>query len=321
MHSIIIRGKISNSFQLMGAMAAQKKMAEKYGTPVSLSLTYTKYWNKKNISEDLLKFIDETNSSNRHNSVDIFTLTLNNPKPFGTNQLIIDDGLGAYRKDPFAFLSTINRERRFNGQNELPPLFTAAWLATICAKMIASLFHPGHVSIFKKTPWAYFKIDQDHKRYFIEAISDLSRITSTPNQDLPSNSILFLSQPPALIGFTRSQDYHIFITRLIDHCKESMPGSLISIKKHPLDEFDYSRLGMHVIVDEGVPAEIYIQRNKSNIKYLLGFTSTSLLTGKILFDIPAFFIDRNPGSSLSGDFWVDRGLRQHLAPLQVAMPK
>lgn len=316
--AIILKGSILNAFQLIGAIAAQKKLADKYQSVTYLDLTYSRYWPENNIADELLQMINTPKSDDRRTTTKTFLLAINSPRPLKFNQLIIDDGIGAFRKDPLALLNIINTERLRNGGQKIRPYRAVVWLVAIAARMLFSSLHRRHISIFKKSFRAYYQIDEENKKYFIDAIKEITSalppaLLSAP----PDPQIIFLSQPYDLIGFSHSQDYSEFVDRLAKVCIKENPGCSFFVKKHPLDKFDYEKIGIGVVGHEKIPAELYFYQNQNNIKQIIGFTSTSLFTGKILFNIPAYYIVRKLGLSISGDFWIDKGFRKHLTPLQL----
>lgn len=314
--NIVISGKISNSFQFISAIAAKKKISHKYKAVVYLKISYDQYWNKINIPKEMLNIIQ----MDFFKSIEIkpdkeFYCCMNNPRIARRNQIILDDGVGAYRKNPFILLKTKVKERKFKNEVKSSAIENIKYILILSIKMLHSTIHPGHISIFKKRPWNYFEIHEENKKYFLEAIEYISEVIGENCKKDGGNIVLFLSQPYRLIGFKSSEEYEIFMKKISDFFKKENPDADFVIKMHPVDDFDYSNIEAKIAPNNSMPAEIFFHQYKGKILKVIGFSSTSLLTGKILFNIPSFYIERFGNNSVTGDFWVDHGFRKHLNPL------
>ena len=317
--NVIISGSISNSFQLIGAIAAKNKFSDSLNTAVYLKISYHQYWNKKNISREVLEIIENDFPIIKETEpLRTIHLSINNPRILKKNQIIIDDGVAAYRKNPFALLKAINNERKIKNTPPFSIKESIEYILIQSLKMLYSTIHPGHISIFKKTIFDYFEPSEENKKHFLKAIAQISNRLNEEYFKENKKIILFLSQPYKLFGFKKPKDYENFIKRVIIHFKKENPNAIFVIKKHPIDDFDYLGVEAQISTDNNLPAEIYFYRNKENIIQTIGFNSTSLLTGKILFDIPGFYIERRDSPSITGDFWVDRGFKKHLSPLRLS---
>lgn len=316
---IIVSGTVSSSFQLIGAIAARNKMADKYHAAVYLRIRYHQYWNRDNISREILDIIEkEFSRSIEIEPTKIINLSINNPKILIKNQIIIDDGIAAYRKNPLALLKAINNEKRLKNEDPHSIMESIKYTIVQSSKMLYSMLHPGHISIFEKRPWNYFAPHEENKKYFLKAIEQISDRLNTSRSPEKNKIILFLSQPHNLFGFQKSKDYEDFVKKILAHFKEEDPEAIFVIKRHPMDSFDYSNIEAQTSCDDGLPAELYFYHNKENILKIVGFNSTSLLTGKILFDIPGFYIEEHDDFSITSDFWVNRGFKKHLNPLRLS---
>jgi len=314
---IVIKGSFSNSFQLISAIAAKFMIADKYNASVFLNVKYNQYWHKKNISDTLLSIMENESFDEFFYKVDKeFYLSVNYFNPMIENQIIIDDGVGAYRKNPFSIINSINSENKAIGKKNLSFFECVKVFFEIFFKMYFSFFVNCHFSIFKKTPINFFEINTLNKMYFIKSISFISNQLKMDCVDDNDRCIIYISQPPKLIGFKNDEDYGKFFEKLVMIYKEKEPDIKFIIKKHPMDDFDYRGFDAEIISDN-MPAEIYFYKYKKNIVKNIGFSSTSLLTGKVIFDIPGIFIDKKIKSKIAGDFWVDKGFRKHLSPLIV----
>lgn len=317
--NIIIHGTISNSLQLIGAIAAKNKLSEKYNATVYLKIEYFQYWSKNNISNGMLEIIEkEFIDAVGVESFKTYHLSINNPRVLKRNQIIIDDGVAAYRKNPLILLNAIKNERKFKNEGGFSIAESIKYVAIQSTKMLYSMLHPGHLSVFRKNLFNYFEIHEENKRYLLEAIEHISECLGQDYLEEKKKLIVFLSQPYHLLGFKGPEDYEFFIKKLSSYFKRENPSAIFFIKKHPVDSFDYSNVEAQISCDNDLPAEIYFYHNKENILKTVGFNSTSLLTGKVLFDIPGFYIGRNEGFSITGDFWVDRGFKKHLGLLKLS---
>lgn len=315
---IIISGTISSSFQLIGAIAARNKIADKCRAVVYLKIRYYQYWNKDNISKEILKLIEKEFSR----SIEVvptkkINLSINNPKILIRNQIVIDDGIAAYRKNPLALLKAVSNEKKLKNEDPYSIMGSIEYTIVQFSKMLYSMLHPGHISIFRKSFWNYFEPHEENVKYFLEAIEQISNFLNISCSVGNKKIVLFLSQPYNLFGFKKTTDYEDFMKRILAHFKKENPDAIFVIKKHPMDGFDYSNIEAQVFCDNGLPAELFFYQNKENILKTVGFNSTSLLTGKILFDIPGFYIEENDDSAITSDFWVNRGFKKHLSPLRL----
>lgn len=315
--NILFNCSVANSYQFISIIAAKIKISEKYNSNVFLKIEYHQHWNRKNVSYKILEMIDAINYDGEKIKFDKeFNISINNPVLFKKNQIIIDDGVGAYRRNPFLLMSVIDNENAFKNGVKTSIFFKIKFLIKFFIKILISLCYKRNLSIFQKRTFKYFDVEHENKLYFIKSIDYICNFLSINYSLIYENVIVYLSQPYSLIGFQGEDEYMRFMISMIDFFKKNNENCILLIKKHPVDNFDYKKIDA-LLLDDDMPAEIYFYKNNKAIKKIVGFNSTSLLTGKILFDIPSFYIEWNNKLKLSGDCFLDKCFVKHLELLKI----
>jgi len=302
---INIKGNVANSFQLIGVVAGKYKLKEKYEN-VFLCLNYYNYWGRQNIPDEFVQYIENSNNScipGRKISVNI-----NHARRFGFRRIVVDDGVGAYRKNPIAHLQTLNSEKIHKGEKKTSLFRSIKFVIRFLLNQLNIFFPVNNVSIFKKKWLGYFDVDEGNIKYFKKALMELSALF-VDHQQISEKSIIFASQP-ALISQNK-KEYIDFLGVIFAKLRKDYPFCPILVKKHPIDDIDYSIFDIGEIKDD-LPMEIFLTINESNIYSVFGFSSTSLLTAKILSGINAYYILPLGHKKLTNDFWVNRCFKLHL---------
>jgi hypothetical protein len=311
MNRIILKGRVANSFQLISLIAAQKKLSRTYSAEVFLNIRYYHYWKTKNIPQPLLDMLEACPVAS--GKARLFKIKINHSnKLLNLRRVVIDDGVGAYRKDPFAMLAALNRERAALGKPVWKFFGKTNFLIKFYTKQVRSLVPRNHISIFNKTPHDYFGVNQDNIPFFIEAIEDLAEYMDD-KIEMSANSIIFVSNPYLLSGFASATEYRVFIKKMLSRLNEKYPEHSIFVKKHPADEFDYNSIEIDSLKKD-YPAEFIFYWNQRKISAIIGFNSTSLLTGKVLFDLDSFHMIPPGRQTVTPDFWVNKAFLRHTKP-------
>lgn len=313
MKKIVVSGVVSSGFQLIGAVATQSKLQDIYGQPVGLRLRYFNYWSSDNTSQFIREFIEEEVAAvNSWHDTKIFHLSVNHRSLRHLHQVVIDDGVAAYRLNPVTLSAT---KRREDLRNRKPPMGVTRFFQislTNAVKILNSLLFPQNNSVFKRSLFSYFSVNQEMVAYYLSALEKLSN--RLPLTDLPRDRkiVLILTQPYDLLGFRNKEEYAACISIIFDRCRTCVPECLIILKRHPIDQFDYSTYDVEVSEDDGMPAEILIYQLQDRIEFTAGFSSTTLLIGRAVFGIPSYYILPPGSNSITSDFWVNYGFRKHL---------
>lgn len=309
--NVLIKGRVANSYQIIGVFAAKEYLSDKYNASVTLNVSYAQYWKKKNIPSELESILDFIEQKKKYDRV--YDIKVNhNYRIFSDSVITVDDGVGAYRKDFFKSFKTINKENKYNNKQAID--FTSCFkaLAMYFVAQTASLYPKNHISIFKKSLFNYFEINKDNVNYFKKAISSLVNETGLEIQ-LTSNSIVYLTQPASLI-WNSDIKYKKHLESFLEILKYKYNGSKVYFKLHPMDDFDYSSYDVDIISSD-IPAEFIFSSNYRNIKAVLGVNSTSMLTAKVIYNIDAYSIDSESISKL--DFWARKAFLKYAPVLSM----
>lgn len=310
---ILIKGKIANSYQLIGVFAAKEYLSEKYKAKVTLNVEYVQYWNRKNISDELVKMLAYVEEKKEYDRV--FDIEVNHNYRFWSNSIItVDDGVGAYRKSFIKSYKTIEKENYFN--NKPPINFTGKikLFVRYLTTQTISLYPRSHISIFKKGVLNYFEINKENVIFFKKAIYTLGNETGFDLQ-LPTNSIVYLTQPKSLV-WNSEAEYEEFLGSLLRYLTRKYENPIIYFKLHPMDDFDYSNLNVNII-SSNIPAELVFSSSYRNISAVFGINSTSMLTGKILYNIDTYSVDFESINNL--DFWAKKAFLRYIPTLNICL--
>jgi len=310
--SILIKGKVANSYQLIGVFAAKEYLSDKYNSSVILNVNYSQYWSRKNIPGELENILDFIEVENEYNQV--YCIKTNHNYRFWSNNIItVDDGVGAYRKDFFKSYRAIKKENKYNNKKTTNLLGIVKILAIYLVAQITSICPKNHMSIFRKSFFKYFEINEKNVFYFKKAISSLVKETGLDIQ-LSSNSIVFLTQPASLI-WESEDEYREFLEIFLKNLKNVYENPVIYFKLHPMDDFDYTYLNVKVI-SSNIPAEFIFSNNYRNIQAVLGVNSTAMLTAKVIYNIDSYSIDSSSINNL--DFWAKKAFLKYAPVLSMS---
>lgn len=303
--NILVKGRVANSYQLIGVFAAKEYLSEKYDANVTLNISYAQYWNKKNIPSELENMLDFTEERKEYDRICEVKVN-HNYRVWSNNIITVDDGVGAYRKDLLKSYKTIKKENNYNNKQPLSLFGKIKILAMYLVTQLASMYPKNHMSIFKKGFFNYFEVNKQNVSYFKKAVSFLVKETGLEVQ-LNNDAVIYLTQPASLVWGSEIE-YKRFLEAFLKHLRVKHKSSVIYFKLHPVDDFDYSYLNVNIISSE-IPAEFVFSSNSSHIDAVYGINSTSMLTAKVMYGIDAYSVDLESLDNL--DFWAKKAFLKY----------
>lgn len=140
-------------------------------------------------------------------------------------------------------------------------------------------------------------IANSYKNYFKVLRSDESKIDEIQNGD-----ILLVSDNLSFICKSKTDEIKQY-QNIVNALRDKYPNKKIFLKPHPneLNELSkFNSLNSISILDRKISFEDLVNNNK--IDYIMGFCSTSLLTGKSLFNKECYCLNLLLDNSLLSDF-------------------
>jgi hypothetical protein len=210
--------------------------------------------------------------------------------------VIIDDGLGSYRKNYFHSYEVYKREKYQNlGVSEKVSVFRY-----IARKIILDFVYkvysvPMHRMF--KISGNKFIVDRDYVTSFKEVLNYFD--TDKVRIEGESKFVVFYSQPYMDLKIFSEEFYGNFLKKLNSLISDN--GFRLVIKKHPGDLYDY---GDYFTVSGDYIAESFVLSNRDKIEYAFSFGSTTLINSSVLFDLKCYRIAFRNEGKVEGPFSV-----------------
>lgn len=298
---------------------AQRWLAERYDCNVYFDVEYSHYWKRSNVSPQVLQFLgrmrDRCGADYKKRSVRSFKLRVNHPRHiFSRRDIVIDDGVGAYRGNPLALLSELARERAFNGERSFSLRKRTSFVLRFIMGLARTAMSTRKISIFKRSLLDYYGKNESTAKYFIEAIAYLSHQLPA-NDSFQGDLVIYLSTP-TLTEAEPGKPPPESLAETFTALRQRYPSAQIVVKRHPMDDASYDCYGVITSADD-IPAEVMYFRYRKQIQAVVGVSSTSLLVGQVLFNLDAFTLS---GKKPTEDWHVNRGFQRWTSQLPAVCP-
>lgn len=287
--------KFSNKFQLYSALAYLEKEASTGNKNVTLIATHKAYWETQyNFDLEALAFenlklvpiqeLIEIKKSQKKRPHYTFTVNEGHQQPWSNSKnIIIDDGIGAYRDNITDLIKTIINERKITKSGILRTAKSIIYI--LIKKTLSFTFRSERFGLLlsknnvQKNP----EFTDNLKKVIVKINTKKNGIHPTKESDIT----IFLSQPAVALGwFTREQ--YAQIIEFTRHWAEASQNTRLLIKRHPADNYAYEDF---TLIETQETAEEIFHRMKP--KSVISISSTASLTAQLVFGIPSFIIDIN----------------------------
>lgn len=319
--------KISSLFQLNSALAYVQSMHAMHLIRPVCFFFFDGYWCKIIIPERYYRIFDYFHVSIMSSIIDyecvyncainngseIYLISVNNPvNDSRIKNIIIDDGIGAYRVNPFLLYHVLEQEQIFLERSPVKKC-RAYMIIALSMLIFKRLFNNGlHFGIFIRPTFPKIKVNKIFKENYKLVLSKLSELQTysdlKADQTLLVNKkiILYLPTPSNI----KSDNKSAFFVKLLK--KYAVNNNLIlKIKPHPSDKTVYM---CSDLIDFDGTADEYIFINSISIEFVVGEYSTALWISRFILDIKTFRLTK----IYMGDYNIDRIFRYHIPILEMS---
>lgn len=205
--------------------------------------------------------------------------------------VVIDEGLATYMRDKQSWISIQKREenkKNFDREEIIQKLFLDNYFQSMLKRN--QMFINQNIFCYDKNQ----KLVLNHRAIYgyRKTLKKMSHEYTIPNARDYENAVVINTQPYFEEGRIKTS-IDVQILERVCHIFQSQ-GLKIVLKVHPREvQLErYQKLLCKIDTSGGVPMELLLSSLPVKPKYLVGFTTTTLVTGKLLFDIEGISLAR-----------------------------